>query len=102
MKPAAHAVGAGLSRIGGAKLANQDSQLAHVTGAQNGQYNIGRDLSLMSRISGESYVKQLEKKNLRTAIKEAGETFVGPPSPRYTISKPVSSTNPGAVGRRNS
>jgi type IV secretion system protein TrbL len=102
LKPAASVVGSGISRIGGSNLALQDAELARMAGASNGQFNIGRDLSLMSRVSGESYVKQLERKNLRTAVKEAGEAFVGPPSPRYTISKPVSSTSPGPPGKRNS
>jgi type IV secretion system protein TrbL len=99
LKPAANAVGAGLSRYGGATLAGRDAQFARSSGAVNGQFNIGRDLSLMSRASGESYVKQLERRNLRSATRESLETFVGPPSPRYTVSKPVSSTTPGHGGR---
>jgi hypothetical protein len=102
VKPAAHAVGASLSKYGGVALAEKDARLARKVGAADGQFNIGRDVSSMSRVSGESYVKQLERKNLRTAIKEAGGTFIGPPSPRYTISKPVSSTTPGTPGKRTS
>ena len=102
LKPAANAVGSGISRFGGAKLAKQDAQLARLAGASNGQFNIGRDLSLMSRVSGESYVKQLERRNLWTANKEADQAFVGPPSPRYTVSRPVSSTTPAEVGKRRS
>lgn len=102
LKPTANVVGAGLSKYGGGKLANQDALLARRAGASNGQFNIGRDLSLMSRVSAESYVKQLERRNLRTVANESAETFVGPPSPRYTISRPISSTSPGNVNKRSS
>jgi type IV secretion system protein TrbL len=99
IKPAANIAGTGLSKYGGVTLAGRDAQFARSSGAVDGQFNIGRDVSLMSRVSGESYVTQLERMNLRTAAKESGGTFVGPPSPRYTISKPVSSTTPGTPGK---
>ena len=102
LKPAANAVGGRLSRIGGTNLADQDARRVRKVGATQGQFNIGRDLSLMSRTSGESYVKQLERKNLLTAKKESAPSFVGPPSPRYTVSKPVSSTTPTDLGKRQS
>lgn len=100
LKPAANAAGLGLSRYGGAKLAKQDAQLARMAGATRGEFNIGRDLSVMSRVSGESYVKQLERRNLSTATKESAGTFVGPPSPRYTVSRPLSSTTPNTGGKQ--
>lgn len=102
LKPAANVMGAGLSRIGGNNLADQDARRARKIGATNGHFNIGRDLSLMSRVSGESYVRQLERRNLRTANKEANQTFVGPPSPPYTVSRPVSSTTVNEVSKRRS
>jgi hypothetical protein len=92
LKPAANVVGVGLSRYGGAVLATKDARLAQKIGAVSGQFPIGRDVSLMSHASGDSYVKRLERMNLRTVKKEAGGTFVGPPSPRYTVFKPASST----------
>jgi type IV secretion system protein TrbL len=101
LKPAANVVGSGLARYGGRTLAKQDAQLARSAGAAYGEFNIGRDLSSMSRLSGESYVRRLESMNLRTAKKESRESFVGPPSPRYTISKPVSSTTPRKPSTRN-
>jgi hypothetical protein len=101
LKPAANFAGTGLSRAGGIRLANNDARLARKNGAVNGEFKIGRDLSPLSEVSGQSYVRHLEKMNRRTQENETRETFIGPPSPRYTISKPVSSTTPTPT-RRNS
>lgn len=94
VKPVTGATGQAASKLGGWALAGRDMRTARNSGALNGERNIGRDLTKMSAASAGSYVRRLESMNAGTAAREAGGGFVGPPTPRYTVSKPASSTTP--------
>jgi hypothetical protein len=85
LKPASAAAGSVTSRFLGAGLARRDMAAAKDV-VRNGERNIGRDLSRMSSATASSYVKRLEAANQRMGASE----------PRYTVSKPVSSTTPKA------
>lgn len=89
MKPATNAVGAMSSAIGGRAAAASDASRAKSMG--DGTKNISRDLSQMSTATQRAYVSHLEGKNARSASQASSPGFYGPPSPRITVSKPVSS-----------
>jgi type IV secretion system protein TrbL len=95
VKPVTAMAGAGASRIGGILRAGADvraSKDSSLTAA--GERNIGRDTSQMSAATAKSYTRALESRNARMAKNEGRSDFYGPPSPRYTVSKPTSSTAP--------
>lgn len=94
LKPASAAAGAGASLIGGTGRAMFDMAAAKKGGVKNGERNIGRDTGSMSAATAKSYVRTLESRNARMASNESQSNFYGPPSPRYTVSKPTSSTTP--------
>lgn len=95
LKPVSHLAGAGLSRAAGSGRASLDMKAARDGSlSSSGERSIGRDVSRMSAASASSYVNRLERANSRTAARESGGTFVGPPSPRYVVNKPASSTTP--------
>lgn len=93
LKPVASVAGAGLSLAAGFGRGKLDMGAAKKS-AQNGERNIGRDTGKMSAATANSYVRTLERANARMSKSEGRSDFYGPPSPRYTISKPTSSTVP--------
>lgn len=100
VKPITAAAGAGLSALGGRVVASRDSQASKKGGlTAAGERNIGRDTSQMSAATAKSYTRALESRNARMERNEGRSDFYGPPSPRYTVSKPTSSTSPRAQSK---
>lgn len=93
-KPVVNAAGKGASQIAGRTLAKSDMNAARAGGASNGERNIGRDVSQMSKATAGAYTSRIETMNASVAKREGSAGFYGPPSPRYTVGKPVSSTAP--------
>lgn len=93
LKPASGAAGAGVSLAGGFARGKLDMGAAK-DNVKNGERNIGRDTGKMSAATANSYVRTVERANAQMAKSEGRSDFYGPPSPRYTISKPTSSTAP--------
>jgi type IV secretory pathway VirB6-like protein len=91
MKPATNALGAIASKYNGVQAAKEDSKSAKNMG--DGTKNISRDMSKMSAATQRSYMAHLEAKNARSAAQASSPGFYGPPSPRITVSRPVSSTS---------
>lgn len=89
MKPATNAIGAMSSSIGGRAAAAADASTAKNMG--DGTKNISRDLTQMSAATQRAYVSHLESRNARSAAQASSPGFYGPPSPRITVTKPVSS-----------
>lgn len=89
LKPASNAIGSIASHAGGKAAAAKDAASARNMG--DGTKNISRDLSKMSAATQSAYVSHLEGKNARSAAQAQSPGFYGPPSPRYTVSKPESS-----------
>ena len=92
LKPVTAAVGAAVSARGGRTIAMKDASSAKT--AVNGERPIGRDLSKMDRATASKYQATLQRMNAQTAARESSPTFYGPPTPRYTITQPTSSTTP--------
>lgn len=92
LKPATAALGAAMSARGGRTVAMKDASSAKT--AVNGERPIGRDLSKMDRATASKYQATLQRMNAQTAARESSPTFYGPPTPRYTITQPTSSTTP--------
>lgn len=92
VKPATNGLGSILSKGGGSMLAKHEAGRAKQ--ATNGERVIQRDTSRMDARSAGAYQRTLERKNAQTAQRESAPTFYGPPSPRYVLSKPDSSTTP--------
>lgn len=93
-KPVVNAAGKGASQIAGRGLARSDMSAARAGAAANGERNIGRDVSQMSKATAGAYTNRIEAMNAGMAKRESSAGFYGPPSPRYTVGKPVSSTTP--------
>lgn len=91
-KPVTSGAGKVISKAGGSMLAATDRRAARSGDAVGGERNIGRDTSRMSAASQQAYVRSMERANAATSRRETSGTFYGPPSPRYTVSKPTSST----------
>lgn len=92
LKPAVNGAGNALSAIGGARAANSDMKGGKMNAA--GERNISRDTGKMSSATQAAYTNRLESANARMAKQASSSSFYGPPSPKYTVSKPVSSTVP--------
>ena len=92
MKPATNAVGAAASSLRGHAAAAADARSAKSMG--DGTKNISRDLSQMSAATQRAYVSHLESRNAQSAAQAKAPGFYGPPSPRITVTQPVSSIKP--------
>lgn len=87
-KPVTHLAGAGLSKTGGFIVAGKDMKASNISLREGTGSEISRDLSKMSATSAKTYISRLEKANANRPMN------YGPPTPPYTVSKPVSSTTP--------
>lgn len=92
LKPATHGLGAIVSRSDGVRMAQSDSRGASMAG--DGTRNISRDMSQMPSATQAAYSRHLEGKNAGFQKQAQDSSFYGPPSPRYTVSKPTSSITP--------
>ena len=92
LKPASHGLGAIVSRSDGVRMAQSDSRGASMAG--DGTRSISRDMSQMPSATQAAYSRHLEGKNAGFQKQAQNASFYGPPSPRYTVSKPTSSITP--------
>lgn len=94
LKLPAYIAGAALSKVGGSAVAWSDTRRNKgVSGhGSGGERNIQRDTTPMSAGTARAYISYLEKANANQKNRETapGSTFVGPPTPAYTLSKPLS------------
>ena len=89
LKLPAHIAGAALSKVGGTAVAWSDRRRNKE--ASGGERNIQRDITAMSAGTARAYTSYLEKANAKQSKRETSpsSTFVGPPTPAYTLSKPL-------------